>query len=371
MREKGASATPPATRPNWATLAAGFVAVVHSAPLLGKLRTLGAVVLAVAVFGGCAETKAKTDTVDAACTPGRSIACTGVDNCAGRQICDKGGASYGVCICAGDETFASAGPASGLLGATCRDASDCRASYSCLDSASDDVEGEGPSAGLCVLECARDASICERADASTTCVVLDDRGTSDSLDDAAYCLPTCTLGDPDPDDDKCRGRIDMVCNEQTAGTGVGFCRPACRSDLDCGDRHCNLRTGLCADQPPEGAGIGSACDPTAPECAGGCIEHGSSYAECSGVCRLGTPGCGQSTADGPPFNYYCYLDPSRMGGVGDLGYCTKLCDCDDDCARADTVCEADDSLSEATGRKGVCASKVFGSGAARPHVPCN
>ena len=44
---------------------------------------------------------------------------------------------------------------------------------------------------------------------------------------------------------------------------------------------------------------------------------------------------------------------------------------DDDCARADAVCEAETSLTEATGRKGVCASKVFGSGAARPHLPCN
>ena len=341
--------------------------------MLGKLRTLGVVAMAALLFAsaGCGETKTPEKAPETACTPGRSIACTGVGNCDGRQICDKAGAAYGVCICAGDETFASAGPASGLLGASCRDAADCRASYSCLRSDSTDVQGEGPSAGLCVLDCARDATICERADAATQCVVLDDRGTSDALDDAAVCLPTCTLGDPKADDDKCRGRIDMVCGEETAGTGLGYCRPACRSDLDCDDRHCNLRTGLCADEQPEGGGIGSACDPTAPECSGGCIEHGASYAECSGVCRLGTPGCGQGTADGPPFNFYCYLDPAGKGGEGDLGYCAKLCDCDDDCERPDAVCEAETSLTEATGRKGVCASKVFASGAERPHLACN
>ena len=47
------------------------------------------------------------------------------------------------------------------------------------------------------------------------------------------------------------------------------------------------------------------------------------------------------------------------------------CDCDDDCARSDAVCEPDESLSDATGRKGVCASSVFGSGGLRPHLPCN
>jgi hypothetical protein len=345
--------------------------------LLGKVRTLGVVIVAVALLAsagavsGCGETKTAAEPAETACTPGRSIACTGVDNCDGRQICDKAGATYGACMCAGDETFASAGPASGLLGATCRDDGDCRAPYSCLPSTSEGIEGEGPSAGLCVLECARDASICERADAAAKCVVLDDRGTSDNVDDAAFCLPTCTLGDPKADDDKCRGRVDLVCSEEIAGTGLGYCRPACRSDLDCGDRRCNLRTGMCGSQPPDGAGIGSACDPTAPACAGGCIEHGASYAECSGVCRLGTPGCGQATGDGPPFNFYCYLDPAGKGGNGDLGYCAKLCDCDDDCERADAVCEAESSLTEATGRKGVCASKVFGSGAARPHLPCN
>jgi hypothetical protein len=223
---------------------------------------------------------------------------------------------------------------------------------------------------LCVLDCARDASVCEAADASSKCVVLDDKGTTDKADDVAFCLPRCALGDPATNDDKCRGRIDLVCNEDTAGTGLGYCRPACRADLDCGTRRCDLRTGLCSDMPPAGDPIGAACDVGMSKCAGGCIDHGSNYAECSGVCSFGTPGCGQDPSAAPPYNFFCYLDPSGRGGAGDLGYCTRVCDCDDDCARADAVCEPQDSLKAKTGRAGVCASKTFASGGTRPSIPC-
>jgi len=321
--------------------------------------------------GGCGSTEKSTPEPSAgACVPGRSIACTGSDGCAGRQICRKDGAAYDVCVCAGDETFASAGPSSGLLGATCSDARQCRKGFSCLPPTSDLIGGEGPSAGLCVLDCQADSSVCEKADPDTTCVVLADNGTDDTSDDTALCLPKCTLGDPAANDDKCRGRIDLVCSEQTAGTGLGYCRPACRSDLDCGTRVCDLRTGLCADTAPAGDPIGSACNPAEPTCSGGCVDHGSDWAECSGVCRLNTPGCGQASSSGPPYDFWCFLDPSNRGGEGDLGYCTHTCDCNDDCGRADAVCEPRKSLTPDTGRKGICASKMFASGGARPNLPC-
>jgi len=220
------------------------------------------------------------------------------------------------------------------------------------------------------MDCARDASACEAADASSKCIVLDDRGTTDVVDDAAFCLPRCALGDPSVNDDKCLGRIDLVCSEETAGTGLGYCRPACRGDIDCGARHCDLSTGLCGDAAPTGDPIGSACNPDMPQCAGGCIDHGSAYAECSGVCRFGTPGCGQDPSAGKPYDFYCYLDPSGRAGEGDLGYCTRVCDCDADCGRPDAVCEPHDSLTSDTGRAGVCASKTFASGGARPSLPC-
>jgi hypothetical protein len=257
-----------------------------------------------------------------------------------------------------------------LSGAICQDDGDCRAGLACLTAGSTSLAGEGPSAGLCLADCGRDRSACQAVDAATQCVVLDDGGTAETADDDAFCLPTCQLGAPAPNDDKCRGRVDLVCSEATAGTGLGFCRPACRGDIDCGSRRCNLRTGLCSDEPPSGPGIGAACDPAAPQCAGGCIEHGPTYAECSGVCRLNSPGCGQLPSSDPPYDFWCYLDPSSRGGDGDLGYCTRLCDCDDDCDRADAVCDPDGDLAGETGRKGVCASKLYASGGERPGAPC-
>ncbi len=223
---------------------------------------------------------------------------------------------------------------------------------------------------MCLAECARDPSVCEALYPNTQCVVLDPGETAAPVDDDAFCLPTCKIGDPAPNDDKCSGRVDLVCAEGTAGTGIGHCRPACRADLDCGSRYCNLSTGLCNDSPRSGDGIGAACDPAAPQCAGGCVEHGEAYAECSGVCRLDTPGCGQLPSRKPPYDFWCYLDPSRAGGEGDLGYCARACDCDGDCGREDAVCSPEPDLESQTGRRGVCASKVYASGGARPGTPC-
>jgi len=322
-----------------------------------------ALVLSCAGHGG---NKAK----ETACEPGRSIACSGNAGCSGHQVCKDDGSAFASCICAGDETFPGAGPGSGLTGANCEDDADCRDGLFCLTSSSSAVRGEGPSGGSCVADCARDESVCEALDADTTCVLLDDGGTASVLDDVAFCLQKCTLGPAAKSDDKCRARVDQVCSEGVAGSGEGYCRPACRSDIDCAERRCDLRTGLCSDEAPSGDAIGSACDPAASTCAGGCIDHGSNWAECSGVCRLNTPGCGQQVSSGPPYDFWCYLDPSNVGGDGDLGYCTHVCDCDDDCAREDAVCEPNKSLANDTGRAGLCASKRFGSGGLRAGILC-
>jgi hypothetical protein len=241
----------------------------------------------------------------------------------------------------------------------------------CLSASSTRILGEGPSAGLCVASCATDASVCATIEAGSQCVTLDDNGTpSDTSDDAAFCLQGCTLGDPAPNDDKCRGRVDSVCSETVTASGIGYCRPACRSDVDCSPRHCDLRTGLCSDSVMTGDPIGSACNPDSSTCAGGCIPHGSTYAECSGVCSFMTPGCGQTESSGPPYDYFCFLDPAGTSGLGDLGYCAKVCDCDGQCGRSDAVCEPRPSIATQTGRQGVCGSAVYASGGARPNIPC-
>jgi hypothetical protein len=64
------------------------------------------------------------------------------------------------------------------------------------------------------------------------------------------------------------------------------------------------------------------------------------------------------------------MDPTTGSGEGDLGYCQKLCDCDDDCDRADAVCEQKDTLPASTGRLGVCGSREYTNGELRPNTPC-
>src|SRR5258708_7237343 len=132
-------------------------------------------------------------------------------------------------------------------------------------------------------------------------VVLYDGGTpSDPADDISYCLPGCKHGTQPNELDKCRGRIDLVCSESAAGSASGYCRPACRSNIDCGARVCDLKTGLCGDGPATGDPIGASCDVTASTCGGGCIEHGGAFNECSGVCRHGPAGGGQTNTAPPP-----------------------------------------------------------------------
>lgn len=312
-----------------------------------------------------------TASTKSTCNAGRSVECTGARGCRGYQVCRSDGSGYDACLCdSADAGFSNAGAHSGLLGATCVTDADCRGGLTCLTADSKRILGEGPSAGLCVADCASDPNRCTAIDPSAQCVVLDDNGTpSNPADDAAFCLMGCKVGNPAPSDDKCRGRVDSVCNQTVTTSGIGYCRPACRSDVDCRPRHCDLRTGLCSDTLNSGDPIGSACTPASSSCAGGCIPHGSTYAECSGVCSYMTPGCGQPEASGPPFDYFCYLDPIGKSGAGDLGYCARLCDCDSQCGRSDAVCEPRASLTPQSGRAGVCGSKLYASGGIRPGIP--
>jgi hypothetical protein len=319
------------------------------------------VALAALAFPGCGN-----DSGPAKCVPGASVACTG-NGCSGFQVCNADG-TYTECVC-GPHPFATSGPNSGLLGASCGSAVDCRKGLDCVAPDSTAINGEGPSGGMCLAQCAVGHDFCKSVDATSKCITLYDGGTpSDPSDDVSYCLPGCKLGTQPNELDKCRGRVDVVCTQETTGASTGYCRPACRSDVDCNGRSCDLRTGLCTDRAPSGSPIGSACDPTGTTCAGTCIQHGGGYTECSGICAYDTAGCGQTDAK-PPLQYFCYLDPATNSGAGDLGSCAKLCDCDTDCGRPDAVCEPK-PIKSATGRAGVCGSVTFPSGQLRSHIPC-
>jgi hypothetical protein len=236
---------------------------------------------------------------------------------------------------------------------------------------STDINGEGPSAGFCLAPCPPGGSdsFCAGVDATAKCVTLDDKGTTSTDDDVVYCMPGCKIGDT-KDPDKCRSRPDSVCAEKPEGSRTGYCRPACRNDKDCAPRHCDIGTGLCGDAAPSGDSIGAACDPGNSACAGGCFPEANNYAECSGPCSYGEPGgCGQAQTT-PPYDYFCYIDGALGAGAGDLGYCARVCSCDNDCGRPDAVCEPTPDIAGKTGRPGVCGSKMFANGTARKNIPC-
>jgi hypothetical protein len=305
-----------------------------------------------------------------ACVPGQSIACAGAHACSGHQVCKSDGSRYGECLCGdgGLRSFPAVGPYSGLLGAACTTPDDCRHGLECITPGADLVGGEGPSSGMCLARCLRDHNFCPEVDATAKCIVLDDGGTTDDTsDDTSFCFPGCKVGQQPAESDKCRGRVDQVCTEYPAGAGAGYCRPSCRSDVDCAPRQCDLGTGLCADKAPTGDPIGSSCDVNGAGCAGGCIAQGGSFAECSGVCSYLTQGCGQNSD--PPIDYFCGIGSITTAGPGDLGYCAKVCNCDADCKRADAVCEPHPEFASKTGRQGMCASKKTPAGGVRTGLP--
>ena len=306
---------------------------------------------------------------DSGCVAGQSVACAGNLGCPGHQVCKADGSGYAPCKCGGDLPdggFTQTGPQSGRLGAACNGDAQCRAGLTCLTERSTAIDGQGPAKGICTADCSTDASVCAGFEPESVCQAI----SVGKPGGAAYCFAGCSLGEPGFGADKCRGRSDLACSETAAGSGQGYCRPACQNDPHCGSRFCDLSTGLCGDAKRTGDAVGAYCDANQPSCAGACLPHGG-YSECSGACTLGAVGCGENRDDGPPYDAFCLLEPSSLSALGDLGYCAKLCDCDGECGRPDAVCQplAAQQRSE-TGRKGSCASTTFVGGSVRPGIPC-
>lgn len=311
------------------------------------------------------------------CVPGRQTECAGPHGCPGHQQCDDQGNRFLECTCDPGGTVPpftiDAGPDGtppNMLGAPCITDKDCGPRLFCLASGSKTIFDEGPSNGLCVADCAKDATVCADLDPTSICRTFDDAGTPTSpSDDIAYCTRGCTTGAPSGFQ-KCFGRPDVACIALGPGTTKGTCIPACRNDADCSPRYCDLGSGFCADGPRKGSAIGEACSASTKDtCSGFCNVTGS-YGVCSGFCSNGSVGCGETS--GPPFDQFCVFPQSTDGAWngGDFGYCGKLCDCDDDCGRADSVCSPlPEAQATGTGRKGVCRSALIGNDP-RPGIPC-
>ena len=313
------------------------------------------------------------------CVPGQQAKdpCIGPNGCHGVQKCLDNGNRFGECICPDPVGLppiiieaGADGRLPNLLGAPCQTDVDCGPLLFCLTSKSKTIFGGGPSNGLCVADCAKDAEKCAKLDSTSVCRTFDDKGTTNATsDDVAYCMRGCVAGTP-AGIEKCFDRPDVACLAIGASTTKGTCIPTCRNDGDCSPRFCDLASGLCSDGQRTGSPIGSTCSTTDRDsCTGFCRAIGTHF-ECSGYCSNGQIGCGE--IGDPPFNFLCLAPLSTVAWAGgDFGYCRKLCDCDADCGRTDSVCSplaAD--LASAAARKGECLPSTTSAGDPRTGIAC-
>jgi len=164
------------------------------------------------------------------------------------------------------------------------------------------------------------------------------------------------------------------------------CLPQCNSDADCGgDLFCDPSDGLCRTTQKTGKGIGEPCTPPGEggtdECRGRCVsfiaESGGAplTSMCAENCTAGSlPSCGwagpsQGTADA-----YCLFTSTVVAdrggaGLGDLGSCGQLCNCNGDCLNPELICVSLENadFERALGRPGYCSLPEGGN----TGIPCN
>jgi hypothetical protein len=260
----------------------------------------------------------------------------------------------------GEDVIPPGTPDPDLFGTPCIKTLDCGPGLVCVTSSSNTYGGGMPN-GLCTLDCSAD--ILSPVDTASVCARISDTAVcAQASPTKAFCTEGCTFGSGVDPSDKCHGRKDMACTTDALGTS--FCRTVCRGDFDCGGRICDLASGLCKDSLPSyrKLPIGTKCDPgAAPDpCEGVCIEldDGSGptgIGFCSGYCRLGaTPNCGASPSSSAPPTASCLYGGEDTPDLGDVAICAPLCDCNDDCASRDFICDPAPGLMAQLGRLGTC-----------------
>jgi hypothetical protein len=83
------------------------------------------------------------------------------------------------------------------------------------------------------------------------------------------------------------------------------------------------------------------------------------YAACGQRCAFGQPGDCAPLPSSAPRGGCLYTAPE--GTIGDVGFCTELCDCNVDCTHPDAICDAfaDPELERVFGRRGVCTTAAL------------
>jgi hypothetical protein len=279
-----------------------------------------------------------------------------------------------------EETGGAAGAPEmpGALGAPCNADRDCAENLTCL-TRDGLLDGSGPPNGLCTIACFSSYD-CATIEGTSRCLLFSQT--------EAYCVEGCALGNVEGT--KCSNRSDFACafsdivpdgtycDAQTregcapdlvcANTGQCMatyegCVYGCRGDFDCTPGFCDFTTGLCQPEDSNKLPTGSPCELHAPDepdpCDGYCYPSLPNYT--IGVCRAkctrlrDDTGCGWN-GEGPA-DSACLLRALEDGvGVGDVGLCIGLCDCNADCPVEGELC-VDPNLpafKSTFGRNGVC-----------------
>jgi Dickkopf-like protein len=329
---------------------------------------------------------------DTSCEPNSEKACFSSDcpDNEGTQTCNADGSAYSTCSCDGTGSAGNGGAAGagggnnggssgaagaggapgaefrGTVGLPCETATDCPGGLDCVpSSATGPFQNGGPEEGYCTTTCTVNED-CEAIDDIAACALGGDGNQR-------YCVALCQTGDPSGTELKCsliQGQRDtLAClsgvTTPSGGRDLGLCIPVCHSDEGCGGgRFCDLGTGVCVDAPPAGAAVGAACTEDA-ECAGGqCLTLTGGGGFCTGLCTFGLiGGCGFDALGVPAGERTaaCLVPALSTGGIGDIGYCSELCDVAEDCAQAEWTCDpltdlfgATSDAAEVFGRAGFC-----------------
>jgi len=251
-----------------------------------------------------------------------------------------------------------------VVGKACTQDDDCDVGLTCVAADGKGLGVGGPANGLCTLDCsAHGQADCDAVDTGSLCT-------------NGHCFERCQEGPSALGSSKCHNRPDVACAPAPSGAG-GYCAPTCRGDFDCGKKKCDPVSGLCVDSVSGTLAIGSPCDPSATktDCRGTCLYSGSGTkgpetSVCTAVCSIGAPGaCGQTPGATSPPTAACLITFDPTEGLGDLGACSELCDCDDDCTNKSFVCQGLD-VTPALGRAGACVPPVTAAGATVQHIAC-
>jgi hypothetical protein len=311
---------------------------------------------------------------------------------------DTGGATGGRGSTAAGGSAGTSPFRDGSLGSSCASDEHCGEGLTCVTPASGLLDGKSPAGGLCTLACDRDADCRERA-AGSLCVAFDAEAT------VSFCLEGCTTGFAG--EPKCHRRTDVACTllglvstDRSCETArdcangelcarseaqpvcraiVTGCAPNCGGDFDCAPGNfCDFASGLCSPQAPTGAPIGSLCDPNAANdpCNGFCQARDGAEAKgvCAAFCTLapGLQGCGWD-GSGKADAACLYLTRwSSEPGIGDVGICGALCDCNADCPAAGDRCvdESNGAIMSLWGRAGYCRPLEAGEAEADTFEEC-